>query len=139
MNAANNEIPVPLIRVNQAGIVLLVVLGIVLQQPAVIAALWAIQVLSLWQGMRSNIIVILGAPLVKRKIPGAPTEARELNRFNQTIAVILLSLSVLLFWLLPGSFAGYIPAALVALAALLAICGFCVGCFLYFQFKRWRR
>ncbi|MCZ8522755.1 MULTISPECIES: DUF4395 domain-containing protein [Paenibacillus] len=133
------EIPIPYVRANQAGIVLLVLAALVLKLPVLIAALWAIQVLGLWQGIRANVIVQLAAPLLRGRVAGAPTEAAELQRFNNSIAVGMLTLSLLAFWLSPGGWVGYLFAGMVALAALAAICGFCVGCFLYYQFKRLRR
>ncbi|WP_426454066.1 DUF4395 domain-containing protein [Paenibacillus sp. S-38] len=133
------EIPIPYVRANQAGIVLFVLLAVVFQLPVLIVALWAIQVLGLWQGIRANLIVQLAAPLLRHRIAGAPTESRELQRFNNSIAVGLLTLSLISFWISPGSWIGYLFAGMVALAALVAICGFCVGCFLYYQFKRMRR
>ncbi|MDF2962817.1 MAG: hypothetical protein K0S39_4552 [Paenibacillus sp.] len=130
------EIPVPYVRANQTGIVVLVTLAIILQQPALIAALWAIQVIGLWRGVRANLIVMLAAPLLASKVPGAQTEAAELQRFNNSIAVILLTVSLLCFWGVGAPVAGYIAAGMVAVAALIAICGFCVGCFLYYQYKQ---
>jgi hypothetical protein len=111
----------------------------VLLQPVLIVALWAIQVLGLWQGVRGNLNMLLASPLLKGRIAGAPTESRELQRFNNSIAVVLLTLSILSFWLRPESWIGYFFASLVAIAAFMAICGFCIGCFLYYQFKRLRR
>jgi hypothetical protein len=130
------EIPVPYVRINQAGIVLFVILAIVLQQPVLIAALWAVQVIGLWRGVRANLFIQLAAPLAASKVPGAPTESAELQRFNNSIAVILLTISLLCFWVFRSALAGYIAAGMVAVAAFAAICGFCVGCFLYYQFKK---
>ncbi|KZE80109.1 hypothetical protein AV654_14060 [Paenibacillus elgii] len=133
------EIPIPYVRANQAGIVLLVALAAALHQPALIAALWAIQVLGLWQGIRANLIVQLAAPLLRSRVAGARTESRELLRFNNAITVVLLTLSLLAFWVNPGGWLGYVLAGIVALAALAALCGFCLGCFLYYRFKRLRK
>ncbi|MGG2200191.1 MULTISPECIES: DUF4395 domain-containing protein [Paenibacillus] len=133
------EIPIPFIRTNQIGIVVFVVLAIVLQQPALIAALWAVQLITLWRGIRVNVFVQLASPFLKHRIQGAQTEAAELSRFNNSIAVTLLTVSMIAFWLDPSGWSGYVAAALVAVAAFVAICGFCVGCFLYYQFKRLRR
>ncbi|MCR8631780.1 DUF4395 domain-containing protein [Paenibacillus radicis (ex Xue et al. 2023)] len=130
------EIPVPYVRANQAGIVLFVVLAIVLQQPVFIAAIWAIQVIGLWRGFRANLIVRLATPFLASRVAGAQTESAELLRFNNSIAVILLTISLFCFWVIHSAVAGYIAAAMVAIAALIAICGFCVGCFLYYQFKK---
>ncbi|MCG7218229.1 DUF4395 domain-containing protein [Paenibacillus mucilaginosus] len=133
------DIPIPYVRANQAGMVLFVLLAVVFQLPVLIVALWAIQVLGLWQGVRANLIVQLAAPLLRQRIAGAPTESRELQRFNNSIVVGLLTLSLISFWISPGGWIGYLFAGMVALAALAAICGFCVGCFLYYQLKRQRR
>ncbi|CAG7620637.1 hypothetical protein PAESOLCIP111_02287 [Paenibacillus solanacearum] len=133
------EIPIPYVRANQAGMVILILLSIILQQPVILVALWAIQVLGLWQGMRGNLIVQLAAPLLRSRIAGAQTESSELQRFNNAIAVALLTISILCFWVNPDGWIGYVFAGMVALAAFVAICGYCVGCFLYYQFKRLRR
>lgn len=130
------EIPVPYVRANQAGIVLFVLLGIALQQPMLIVALWLIQLIGLWRGVRANLFVVAAAPLLSSRIAGAPTESRELQRFNNSIAVLLLTISILWFIWSPGSVGGYIAAGMVAAAALAALCGYCVGCFLYYQFKK---
>ncbi|MFE5317456.1 DUF4395 domain-containing protein [Paenibacillus sp. NPDC056579] len=130
------EIPVPYVRANQAGIVLFVLLGIVLQQPAWIVVLWAIQVVGLWRGARGNAFIAAAAPMLKSRIAGAPTESRELQRFNNSIAVLLLTVSTLWFLWSPESIGGYVAAGMVAVAALAALCGYCVGCFLYYQFKK---
>lgn len=130
------EIPIPYVRTNQAGIVLFVLLGIFLRQPALIIVLWLIQVVGLWLGARGNLFIRLVSPFLAGRVKSAATEAAELQRFNNSIAVLLLTIAVLCFWLSPASIAGYIFAGMVALAAFIAICGFCVGCFLYFQFKQ---
>ncbi|MFH5184506.1 DUF4395 domain-containing protein [Paenibacillus sp. TAB 01] len=133
---ASKEIPIPYVRANQTGIVLFIVLGIILQQPAWIIVLWLIQVAGLSLGARGNLFIRLTAPLLARKAKQSAGEAVELQRFNNSIAVGLLTIAVLCFWIGPASIAGYIFAGMVALAAFIAICGFCVGCFLYFQYKQ---
>jgi hypothetical protein len=130
------EIPIPYVRANQAGIVLFVLLAILLQQPLVILVLWVIQVLGLLLGLRANLFVLIAKPFLARLVRGANTEAQELLRFNNSIAVFLLTVSVISFWISSGSVVGYIAAGMVGVAAFVAICGFCVGCFLYYQFKR---
>ncbi|WP_159883672.1 DUF4395 domain-containing protein [Paenibacillus puerhi] len=133
------EVPVPFVRTNQFGIVLFVAAAMLLQAPAWIAALWAVQVLTLWRGVQANLFVQLAAPLLKNRLAGAQTESRELQRFNNSIAVILLTLSLIGFWLDRDGWTGYVFAGFVALAALVALLGFCVGCFMYYQWKRLRR
>jgi hypothetical protein len=134
------EIPVPYVRANQAGMVLFVLLAIVLQQPWLITVLWIIQVLGLAFGLKANVFIQLAKPFLASRIAGAQTEARELLRFNQSIAVVLLTVSVIFLWINAHSVIGYVAAGMVGVAALVAICGFCVGCFLYYQLKmRMRR
>ncbi|MCS7464697.1 DUF4395 domain-containing protein [Paenibacillus doosanensis] len=130
------EIPVPYVRANQAGIVLFILLAMLFRQPAFIVVLWAIQVIGLWQGARGNLFIVAAAPLLKGRIAGAATEARELQRFNNAIAVALLTVATLAFLANAHSIVGYIAAGMVAAAALAALCGYCVGCFLYYQFKK---
>ncbi len=132
------EIPVPYVRANQWGIVLFVAASAVLGQPWLIAVLWLVQIVGLLIGAQGNLFIIIAKPFLQKKAAGAQTEAAELQRFNNSIAVTLLTLSLVSF-ALGWQTAGYVLAILVALAAFIAICGFCVGCFLYFQLKQWRR
>jgi hypothetical protein len=131
------EIPISYVRSNQWGIVIFVLFSIFFAQPLIIAVLWAVQVAGLTFGLKANAFIQLAKPLLKNRISGAPTEAAELQRFNNSIAVILLTFSLIGFGL-GWSAAGYIFAATVALAAFIAILGFCIGCFFYFQFKQWK-
>lgn len=64
----------------------------------------------------------------------ALTESKELSRFNNLLAVIFLTISVV-FFALGWTIAGYIVAGMLAIAAFTAICGFCLGCFIYFQYS----
>jgi hypothetical protein len=76
-------------------------------------------------------------PFLGSLVARSHTEALELQRFNNTIAVVLLTLSVICFSL-GFNTAAYIFAGMVALAAFVAICGYCIGCTMYYQFKRLR-
>ncbi|NHN30633.1 DUF4395 domain-containing protein [Paenibacillus agricola] len=130
------EIPIPYVRANQVGIVLFVLCAILLQEPLLIALLWIIEVLPMVLGIRANLFVAIAKPFLTKRISGASTESQELLRFNNSIAVTLLSISVICFGINSSSIAGYIFAGMVAVAAFIAICGYCVGCFLYYQWKR---
>lgn len=131
------EIPIPYVRTNQLGIIALFLLGLFLQQPWVIVVLWVLQAASLTFGLKGNLFVQLVKPLLANKISGTRTEAAELQRFNNSIAVILLTASVLCF-AIGWTIAGYILAGFVAAAALVAVCGYCIGCFLYYQLKKFK-
>ncbi|WP_136607977.1 DUF4395 domain-containing protein [Paenibacillus dokdonensis] len=127
------EIPEPYVKANQIGIVLFVILTAVFDQPYLLLALLVIQVVGLLTG--KNLFVLLAKPFLKVK--GAPTQAQELQRFNNTLAVIFLTLSLLSF-LIQLPFLGYIFAAMLFLAAFAAICGYCIGCTVYFQYKQFK-
>jgi hypothetical protein len=131
------QVPLPLIRINQASIVLFVATALLLQKPILIYIIGAIQLLGLISGGKANPIVAIFKLIIGPGLKKAETQAAELNRFNNTIAVILFALSTL-FLYLDWNFAGYIAAAFVGIAAFVAICGYCIGCTIYYQFKRFR-
>jgi hypothetical protein len=129
------EIPISLIRANQWGIVLLIVLSMIMQQPILIALVLIIQVIGFQFGMKYNIFVQIAQKINTKKANNEETESAELQKFNNAIAVILLTISVLLY-LIGFVVASYIFAAMVSSAALLAISGYCIGCKIYYRFKR---
>ncbi|MGN7359510.1 DUF4395 domain-containing protein [Paenibacillus sp. SAF-054] len=127
------EIPEPYVKANQTGIVLLVILTAVFNQPYLLLALWLIQVIGLLTG--KNLFVLLAKPFLK--VQGAQTQAQELQRFNNTLAVLFLTLSLLGF--LAGlPVLGYAFAAMLFAAAFAALCGYCIGCTVYFQYKQFK-
>jgi hypothetical protein len=132
------EIPIPYVRVNQAFMVVLIACSFFLKAPLLIVAVFAIELTALVTGIRGNLFIQLAKPFLGKWLAGANTEAAELLRFNTSIAVVLLALSVISF-----SFGfptlGYVFAIMVAIAAFAAICGYCIGCTLYYQFKKLRR
>jgi len=130
------EIPLPLIKANQAGIVLFVLLSFVLQQPGFIYLLFLIQLIPLVLGAHTNVFIPLAKlALSKERLRSAETQAMELARFNQTIAVVCLGLATVSH-LIGWSVLAYIFAGMVTLAAFVAILGYCIGCTLYYQYKR---
>jgi uncharacterized membrane protein len=133
------EIPLPLIKSNQAGIVLFILAGFLLQQPILIYILFAVQLIGLVFGANANLFIRLARLIFpKQRLRDSEQQAVELARFNQSIAVTLLaaaSLALILGW----TVAAYIFAGMVALAAAVAIAGYCIGCTLYFQYKRWKQ
>jgi predicted membrane channel-forming protein YqfA (hemolysin III family) len=131
------EIPISYVRSNQAAMVLLIALSALFQQPWIILVVFAVEAAGLIFGVRGNLFVTLARPFLRNRISNSQTESAELQRFNNSIAVTLLTLSVVSF-AIGSSLAGYIFAGMVALAAFGAICGYCLGCTLYYQFKRLR-
>ncbi len=129
-----SEIPVPYLRANQTGIVAFVIIAAIARQPLLIVLLWVIQVVGLLFGVKANLFIQFAKPFLKKRILHALTESKELSRFNNLLAVIFLTIS-LVFYALGWTIAGYIVAGMLAAAAFAAICGFCLGCFIYFQYK----
>jgi hypothetical protein len=132
------EIPLPLIKANQAGIVIFVLAGLLLQQPYFIYFLFLVQLIGLVFGAKANVFIRLaGIVFSKERLRNSEQQAAELARFNQSIAVILLAaatLALIFDWTVLAS----VFAGMVALAAAVAIAGYCIGCTLYYQYKKWK-
>lgn len=123
----------PYIKSNQTGIVLFAVLSFFVAPLLVLAALWLIQVVGLATKGKYNLFIRIARPWLKTS--GKETQAQELARFNNTLAVVFLSLAVLSFSL-GWTFAGYAFAMMLLAAAGAALLGYCVGCTIYFQYKQ---
>ncbi|THF80719.1 DUF4395 domain-containing protein [Cohnella fermenti] len=129
------ENPMPYIKANQTGIVLFVILAFAFRQPWLLAALWLIEAAGLATGGRWNLFVRLAKPYLRTE--GRETQAEVLTRFNNSLAVLFLTVSVLSF-ALGWTIAGYVFAAFLLVAAGAALLGYCVGCTIYFQYKQLR-
>lgn len=134
-----NEIPVPLIRVNQWFIVLSVLLAFITGSPLWIVFAWVIVAASVFFGPQAHLIVRLVKPLLRKKLVNATTEDAGLQRFNQTLALIFLTISVAGFYLLNNPLVGYVAAAVLAVVAFIAICGYCLGCTFYYLWNQQKR
>ncbi|GGK17093.1 hypothetical protein J2S00_000752 [Caldalkalibacillus uzonensis] len=130
-------IPVPLVRANQWVMVGGILLAILLQSQLLLTLLFIISLLALLFGPKGNVVFVLTKPLLKNRLAAAEQEAAELQRFNQSIATILLGLAVGILWT-TGHWSGWIPAGMVMVAAAFALAGYCIGCTIYFQWKQWR-
>jgi membrane associated rhomboid family serine protease len=130
------EIPQAYVLTNQWAIVLLVAVSVIFQEPWVIVFLWAVQLVGRLAGMKANLFIFVLKPLLKPET--GKSQAAELFRFNSTIGLSLLTLSVISF-VFGWHLAGYIFALMVAVAAFAAILGFCIGCVIYYQYKQWKR
>lgn len=128
------EIPMPYIKANQTGIVLFVIASFLLT-PWLLAALWLIQITGLLTGGGFNLFIRAVKPWLKTQ--GKDTQAAELARFNNALAVIFLTFSVL-FFALGWTIASYVFAFMLLAAASAALLGYCIGCTIYYQFKQLR-
>ena len=128
------DIPLPIVKLNRATLLTGVVLGLVLQQPLITTLLFAILLPATLFGQKASLIFKTGSILFARQNLTAPKEDRRLQRFNNSIATVLLGLAQVAF-LFEANILGWFFAAMVAIAAGVALAGFCVGCFIYYQFK----
>jgi hypothetical protein len=128
------DIPRPVVLLNRWTLVVGVVSALLLQQPLITTALFAILLPAVLFGQRGSLIFQVGIRVFAAQCATAETEDRRVQRFNNSIATILLGLAQISF-IFGLSLLGWIFSAMVAIAAGVALAGFCVGCFLYYQFK----
>ncbi len=133
----NKEVPLFLVKSNQAGVVAVILLAIVTQQPILLLLLWVIQAVGLVFGTKASLFIRIVQPFLRGGLEGSPTQSVELQRFNQTLGMLFLTVSLICF-LFQMNTAGYILASMFAAAAFLSVCGFCVGCLMYYQYKQLR-
>ncbi|WP_340400502.1 DUF4395 domain-containing protein [Paenibacillus sp. FSL H8-0079] len=129
------EVPMRYVKANQVGIVLFVLLSFVFNPLVVLGVLWIIQVVGLASGGKLNLFVQIGKAVLTGK--GTETQAVELQRFNNILAVLFLSLALISFslgWVV----AGYVFSVMLLGAASAALLGYCVGCTVYFWYKQLR-
>lgn len=129
------EVPMRYVKANQVGIVLFVLLSFVFNPLVVLGALWSIQVVGLASSGKLNLFVQIGKGVLTGK--GTETQAVELQRFNNILAVLFLSLALISFslgWVA----AGYAFSVMLLAAASAALLGYCVGCTVYFWYKQLR-
>lgn len=129
------EVPIEYVKANQLGIVISVAALLLFRQPWIAGALLAVQAVGLATAGRWNIFSALARRLISPK--GKETQSAELLRFNNTLAVLFLSLSGISF-LLDWTAAGYVFAVFLLGAAGAALLGYCVGCTIYFWIKQIR-
>lgn len=129
------EVPMRYVKANQIGIVLFVVLSFLFNQPLILGVLWIIQVAGLASGGKLNLFVQIAKAVLTGK--GTETQAVELQRFNNVLAVLFLTLALVSFGL-GWQVAGYIFSSMLLLAASAALLGYCVGCTVYFWYKQLR-
>lgn len=130
----SNGIPVPIVTLNRACIAGGVALGVLLRQPLITTALFALIAPAALFGSRGSLVFAIGTRLFARANATAEREDRRLMRFNNALAAIALGLAQIAF-IARLPVLGWIFSCVVALAATIALCGFCVGCFLFFRFK----
>ncbi|MBY0114548.1 DUF4395 domain-containing protein [Paenibacillus xylanexedens] len=129
------EVPMRYVKANQVGIVLFVLLSFVFNPLVVLGLLWIIQVVGLVSSGKLNLFVQIGKVVLTGQ--GTETQAVELQRFNNILAVLFLSLALISFSL-GWVGAGYVFSVMLLAAASAALLGYCVGCTVYFWYKQLR-
>src|SRR5690606_21066441 len=132
-----NEIPIAKVRSNQIGIVITLLIAIIAQMPWLIAIVWLVQVMTRLLGAGANTFVIILEPIAQKIYGKKETEAAELQKFNLSLGITFLSISLICFSL-NWTTAAYIVAGAMALAALSALLGYCIGCTIYYQYKKYQ-
>ncbi|PZE22232.1 DUF4395 domain-containing protein [Paenibacillus xerothermodurans] len=129
-----NDFPLHWVRGNQLGILLSVVASVLTQQAWVLVIPLAVQLISRWAGIRYNIFVRIFSPIFPKS---SRTESRELLRFNNLLAILMLAVA-LIAWLLQATVLMYTSLIILSTAVVAALFGFCMGCFMYFQWKQFK-
>ncbi|WP_127497242.1 DUF4395 domain-containing protein [Paenibacillus glycanilyticus] len=128
------EVPLHRVRGNQLGILLSVIAALLTQQWWILFLPLAVQLVSRTYGVKYNPFVRLFSPLLP---VSQRTEARELLRFNNLLAILFLVVTLAAHYL-GLTVLSYIALGMLTAAVVAALSGFCLGCFMYFQYKQFR-
>jgi hypothetical protein len=129
---AKPGIPRPLVKTNQAFIVVSVLLSWITGQYWILALPLAAGLSGLLFGY--NPVIKLAARFLTKERSAYVLEDSEQQQFNQSIAVFCLTAGLVSF-LAGWTVAAYIFTVMVAVAATVAILGFCIGCFIHYQWR----
>lgn len=132
MCEAAQGIPRPLVKINQAFIVVSVLLTWLTGQHWILALPLVAGLFGLLFGY--NPVIKLAAKFLTKERSHYVLEDWSQQQFNQIIAVSCLTGGLISF-IAGWTIAAYIFTALVAVAATIAILGFCIGCFIHYQWK----
>lgn len=135
MATPSKSIPRPAVRTNQWFIVISVLISWVTGMHWLLLLPLIAGLLGIFANY--NPVVRLALMFLRKPPASYVPEDAEQQRFNQTIACILLLLGFISFQLNWTALA-YIFTVMVALAAFVAILGFCIGCFIHYQWTQYR-
>jgi hypothetical protein len=135
MSETSRGIPRPLVRTNQAFIVITVLSSWFTEQYWILALPLAAGLSGLLFGY--NPVIKVAANFLTKERSSYPLEDWDQQQFNQTIAVLCLAAGWVSF-IAGWTTAAYIFTVLVAVAATVAILGFCIGCFIHYQWRMYK-
>lgn len=127
------RIPVPLIRANQLTLVAAVVVAFGLQAPWLLLALAFVLLAGVVGGPDYNLVFRIARPLLRDRLVGALTDDAGAQRFNQTLATLMLFTSAALHYGFGWTAAAWVVAFALGGVALVAALGFCLGCVIYYR------
>jgi Domain of unknown function (DUF4395) len=136
----NDNIPMPIVKLNRWTLVISILAGLALQWPLVTTALFLILLPAVIFGQRGSLIFKTGKRLMSLGLLSSNDEEgedRRLMRFNNSIALTLLGLVQVAF-LLGVPVVGWALSLMVVAAASAALMGFCLGCVLFYRFRVYR-
>jgi len=129
----NQTVPRPLVRLNQIVIVLSVILSIITQNFYILLLPISANLSGVVLG--KNYLMVIGKQFLKKKPSEYIQEHKDDLRFNSTLAVSMLVVS-LVGYIVGNQVIAIVFALMVLTAASIALMGFCVGCFLRFQITK---
>ncbi len=132
----NQNIPRPLVRANQWVIVISVIAFMITR----LSFLLLIPLISGLYSLYFHVhpIMEIAKRFLRRPLNQYVQEDRQQQRFNQILAVSMLSLafiSILFGWTGLSLFF----SAMVLIACSLAIMGFCIGCYIHYQISLYKQ
>ncbi len=132
----NQTIPRPLIRANQWSIIIFVIAFLFTRASWILLIPLLSGLSSLFFGFHPIMEIV--KPLLRQPMNRYFQEDKTQQRFNQILAVSMLSMSVISFWLGWTALSIFF-AVMVLIACSLAIMGFCIGCYIHYQISLWRQ
>ncbi|WP_276208294.1 DUF4395 family protein [Gracilibacillus sp. YIM 98692] len=86
---------------------------------------------------KNNPIIRVGKHFLRKPTYQYPPEDKAQQLFNQWIATICISLSIV-FFTIEISWAGYLFSLMVVLASASALLGYCIGCTIRYRYMMWK-
>lgn len=130
-----SSIPRPLVRLNQSMIAISSILSIVTGFSWILLVPIMIGISSLF--FNYNPLMDFGKRFLRKPLNEYLQEDKEQQRFNQILALSMLTLAYLSS-MLGFSIISYVFATMVFLASSVAKLGFCIGCFIHYQYNMWK-
>lgn len=130
-----NSVPRPLVRANQATIVVTILLTWVTGWYPLLLLPFAAGIGGIF--FNYNFVIRFAKHFLRKPASAYVPEDKLDLKFNQKIAATMLGLALISF-MTQHQVAGYVFSALVFTAASVAMMGFCVGCYLRYKLVQYK-